>query len=106
MERIGTAMGRLILTMVACVGFAVAGNAETISGGKITAANDGAKSFVYRGKTKEWTFKTNDKTVIKVGRKKAGWPDIKTGQTVSIRFHQEGGERVAEQIVLMIGVGF
>jgi hypothetical protein len=99
-------MGRLILTIVACVGFAVAGNAETISGGKITAADDGAKSFVYHAKTKDLTFKTNDKTVIKVGRKKVGWSDIKAGQTVRIKFHQQGGERVAEQVVLMIGVGF
>jgi hypothetical protein len=99
-------MRRLILTMVACVGFGLSANAETISGGKITAINEGTKSFDCHWKAKDWTFKTNDKTVIKIGNKNAGWSDMKAGQTISVKFRQEGGERIAERVSLVVGAGF
>jgi hypothetical protein len=102
----GIAMLRLILTMVVYVGFVLSANAVTISGGKITAVNEGAKSFDCHWMMKDWTFKTNHKTVIKIGRRNAGWPDMKAGETINAKFHKEGDGRVAERIGVLIGVGF
>jgi hypothetical protein len=99
-------MRRLLLTVVVCVGFALSANAETISGGKVTAVNAAARSFDCHWRTKDWTFKTNDKTIIKVGKKIAAWSEVKAGQTVNIKFHQEGDVRVADRVVLTLGTGF
>jgi hypothetical protein len=57
------------------------------------------------GRKKDWTFKTTDKTIVRVGRKNGGWPDVKSGATMQVTFHSQGNERIADRIVIT-GTGF
>jgi hypothetical protein len=77
-------------------------SADAISGGKVTSVNSDGTSFVYVKKKKRWTFRINDKTVVRVGQETGKLSDLKTGQSVIVEFQRQGPVFTA----LMIGVGF
>ncbi len=95
-------MGRTMVAAIICTMFALPAVADTISGGKVIAVSDGGKSFKYRWKHKNLTFKTTDKTVVQVDKQAGTWSDIKAGQAAQIQFYREGNERY----VLVVGIGF
>jgi hypothetical protein len=93
-----------ITTLVLCVAcFAVSATASaqevkhTIRGA-VTAVDDAAKTFTCHWKTKDWTFKTNDKTTYSVGTKAGFWSDLKLGSEVSVSSHDEGSDHIADQV--------
>jgi hypothetical protein len=100
-------MRSLTLATAACMAFTLTANAETISGGKVTAVNEGARSFEYHWKGKDWTFRTNDKTLFRVRNQNVAFSDLRPGDAVSVTFHRDANGRVAEQVTaIIVGIGF
>jgi hypothetical protein len=97
-------MRSLTLATAACMAITLSANAETILGGKVTAVNQGAGSFEYHWKGKDWTFKTNDKTLFRIRNQNAGFSDLKAGDAVSVTFHRDANSRFADQVI--VGLGF
>jgi len=49
------------------------------------------------------TFATNDMTKISMGKKMKTLDDIKAGQNLKVKFHEENGKSVAVEIMIMKG---
>ena len=100
-------MRTLTLTIALCMAVTLSANAETISGGKVAAVNEGARSFEYHWRGMDWTFMTNDKTRFRGRKQSAGFSDLKAGQVVSVTYHREADARVADRITtIIVGIGF
>jgi Cu/Ag efflux protein CusF len=96
-------MKNTMLAIVLCGMCALPARADTISGGKITSVDAGGTSFNYSKKKKHWKFRITDKTVIRVGEKKATLSDLKTGQSVKVEYQRQGNALAA---LIIIGIGF
>jgi|SRR5579863_160640 len=69
--------------------------------GEVSAKDDTAKTITVHPKTgADWTFTTNDKTSYWMGKKKATWADIATGQTAHISCTMDGTNMVATKVRL------
>lgn len=75
--------------------------AHNASGTVKTAAAD---SIVVAGKTKgkdaEWTFSVDPKTKIRKGGKDITAADLATGDSVSVRYHEDAGKNVADAVMV------
>lgn len=75
--------------------------AHNASGTVKTAAAD---SLVVAGKTKgkdaEWTFSVDPKTKIRKGGKDISAADLATGDSVSVRYHEDAGKNVADAVMV------
>ena len=49
------------------------------------------------------TFATNDMTKISMGKNKKAFSDLKAGQNLKVKFHEENGKFVAVAIMIMSG---
>jgi hypothetical protein len=76
----------LMLTIASCVAVTFSANAETISGGKMAAGSEGARSFEVHWKGK----------------------DLKAGEVVSVTFRREANGRIADVVAatIVVGIGF
>jgi hypothetical protein len=100
-------MRTLTLTIALCMAVTLSANAETISGGKVAAVNEGARSFEYHWRGKDWTFMTNDTTRFRIRKQSAGFSDLKAGQVVNVTFHREADGRFADHATaIIVGIGF
>src|SRR5271169_917666 len=70
----------------------------------VTAIDDIAQTFSCHAKAKEpsWTYRTTNKTAFRlVGKIRRGsFSNIKVGEIVSVRYHLDGRDRIAERIVI------
>jgi hypothetical protein len=77
----------------------------------VTTVDVFARSFSCQAKQGEpsWTYRTTDKTRIRVkGQRvrvshlwhRGKFSDIKAGNVVSIRYHLDGSERIAERVIV------
>ena len=75
--------------------------AHNASGTVKTAAAD---SIVVAGKAKgkdaEWTFSVDPKTKIRKSGKDITAADLAAGDSVSVRYHQDGGKNVADTVMV------
>lgn len=51
-----------------------------------------------KGKEEEWTFALDAKTVVKKGGKSITAADLKTGDSVSVKYVEDGGKSVAQSV--------
>jgi hypothetical protein len=69
--------------------------------GEVSAKDDTAKTITVHPKTgSDMTFTTNDKTTYWMGKKKATWADIATGQTAHVACTMDGTNMVASKVRL------
>jgi hypothetical protein len=90
-----------LVLCVACFAISATASAQDVKhkrAGVVTAVDDAAKTFTCQWKTKDWTFKTNDKTTYSVGTKAGSWSDLKVGSEVSVTSHDEGSDHIADQV--------
>lgn len=66
--------------------------------GPVSSVDTTANTVTVKGKKGEVTLTTNDKTVIKKGRKKMTLADVKAGDRVYARYKKEDGKDVATLI--------
>ena len=77
----------------------------------VTAVDAAAGSFSCYAKEGEpsWTYKTTDKTVIRTSGQRTcvshiwhrgNFSDIKVGRIVTVRYHLNGSERIAERVIV------
>jgi hypothetical protein len=75
--------------------------AKTASG---TVKSASADSLVVGGKMKgkdeEWTFGVDSKTTVKKGGKAITAADIKTGDSVSVRYTEDAGKMMAQSVTV------
>ena len=75
----------------------------------VTAVDDVAKTFSCRAKTggPSWPYKTTNKTVYRTAGArvqlkyiwhKGSFSEIKVGRVVTVRYHLDGDDRVAERV--------
>lgn len=80
----------------------------------VTAIDDVAKTFSCHAKAGEpsWIYKTTEKTVFRTAGKrvrlshiwsKGSFSDIKVGEIVSVRYHLDGHDRIAERVAIYPG---
>jgi len=69
-------------------------------GGTIIAVDAAGKTFTCHWKSDDSTYKTTDKTAFLIARKAADLSDLKVGETVTIDYHLDGNERVADQVTV------
>ena len=68
--------------------------------GIVTTLDDAAKTFGCHWKTRDWTYRTTDKTTFQIGSQAGSWSDLKVGQTVEVGFHWLGKNRVADRVTI------
>jgi hypothetical protein len=90
----------LVLSLVLCLAAAAqtAGKAQVKLKGTIVSADPATKTITCHWKTGDLTFKTTDKTQYWMAGKPGSWADVKPGETVSVAYHDEGADHVAETI--------
>jgi hypothetical protein len=69
--------------------------------GNITSIDDAAMAFSSNWKKKDATYKTTDMTIFRANKKKAAFSDLKVGQTVNVKFHLDGQDRIADRVVVV-----
>jgi hypothetical protein len=69
--------------------------------GTITSIDDAAKSFVCQWGDKSWTYKTTNKTGIRISNKDGTWTDLKTGKRINVGYHMVGNDRVADWVMIL-----
>lgn len=71
---------------------------EPPQGGKVSAVSDASKTFTLKWKTKESSYRTSAETTYLIGEKKATWSDLKVGDEVTVTYHLDGKDRVADKV--------
>ena len=77
----------------------------------VTAVDEAARTFSCHAKQSEpsWTYKTTDRTVIRTSGQRVrishiwhrgNFSDIKIGGIVTVRYHLEGNDRIAERVIV------
>jgi len=77
----------------------------------VTAVDENARAFSCSAGAGEpsWTYKTTDKTVIRMSEQRVrlshAWhrghfSDIKVGRIVTVRYHLHGHDRIAERVIV------
>lgn len=95
-------MRKILLAVTLATAFVAAASARPppISGGTITAVNDAGRSFNCHWQTADWSYQTNAKTTFRVGTKNASFADLKIGDTVQVKYHVAGKDRIADRVVI------
>jgi|ERR1700730_12077430 len=94
----------LTVSLVLCLAVSLAAAAQTAGKpqiklrGAVTAVDAAARTFVCHWPSGDLTFKTTDTTHYWKAGKPASWADLKTGDTVSVGYHDEGPDHVAETV--------
>ena len=71
-----------------------------IGNGIVTTLDDAAKTFGCHWKTRDWTYRTTDKTTFRIGSQAGSWSDLKVGQSVKVNYHWQGKNRVADRVTI------
>ena len=77
----------------------------------VTAVDEAARTFNCQAKQGEpsWTYKTTDRTVIRTSGQRVrishiwhrgNFSDIKIGEIITVRYHLEGNDRIAERVIV------
>jgi hypothetical protein len=77
----------------------------------VTAVDYVAKTFSCHAKPSEpdYTYKTTSKTTIRISGKRVrltylwdrdNFSEVKVGEIISVRYHLDGGDRIAERIAI------
>ena len=90
-------MRRTLIATALSAAFVVSAYAKQ-QGGTIMSIDDAAKTFVCEWQKNNWTYKTTDKTVFRVGQKDGAWSDLRVGATVYVAYHPVGEDRVAYKV--------
>ena len=69
-----------------------------------TVKSAAADSIVVAGKTRgkdtEWTFAVDPKTKVRKGGKDISAADLAAGENVHVRYHEDGGKKVADAVMV------
>ena len=68
--------------------------------GTIISVDTAAKTFVCKWQTNDWVYKVTDKTVFRAKGKTADFADLKLNSRVSMTFHMDGKQRVADLVTI------
>ena len=90
-------MRAALIAMVLTAGLLVSSDAREQTG-TIISIDEANKSFICKWQTNNWTYKTTDKTVFRVGGKTGSWSDLKVNVRVNVGFHMVGNDRVADWV--------
>jgi hypothetical protein len=67
---------------------------------KSTTADTVVVAGKAKGKDTEWTFGVDSKTKIRKGGKDVAAADLASGDSVNVRYHEEGGKNVADSVTV------
>ncbi len=95
-------MRKILMAAMLSAAFAIPAMAQERHGirGPVTAVDDAGKTFSCHWKTADWTYRTADKTVFRVGKKTGSFSDLKVGAAVKVDFHLVGKDRIADMVVI------
>jgi hypothetical protein len=68
--------------------------------GTIISIDQESKMFVCKWQTNHWPYKVTDKTVFRSRGKTVAFSDLKLESRVSMTFHMEGNQRVADLVTI------
>jgi hypothetical protein len=68
--------------------------------GVVTAIDNAGKTFTCHWRTSDWTYRTDDRTVFRMGRGAGSWSDLKVGETVQVDSHVETNGQVADLVTI------
>jgi len=68
--------------------------------GTIISVDTAAKTFVCKWQTNDWVYKATDKTVFRAKGKTVDFADLKLNSRVSMTFHMDGKQRVADLVTI------
>jgi hypothetical protein len=68
--------------------------------GTIISIDQNLKMFVCKWQTNHWPYKVTDKTVFRSKGKTVAFSDLKLDSRVSMTFHMEGKQRVADLVTI------
>jgi Cu/Ag efflux protein CusF len=71
--------------------------------GNVAAVDETAKTITVKGKKHEVMVSVNDKTKIMAGKDAKTLADVKTGETVSVKYKEENGKNIAESVDIHSG---
>ena len=90
-------MRRVVIAAAFSAAFMVAAQALE-QGGTIISIDEANKAFTCHWGVMDETYKTTEKTVIRVGQKDGTWSDLKVGASVHVSYHPVGDDRVAYKV--------
>ena len=90
-------MRRVVIAAAFSAAFMVAAQALE-QGGTIISIDEANKAFTCHWGVMDKTYKTTEKTVIRVGQKDGTWSDLKVGASVHVSYHPVGDDRVAYKV--------
>jgi hypothetical protein len=101
----------LMLSMVGMLALFTPAFAASNANRIVTAIDESAKTFSCHAKAGEpsWTYKTTEKTVYRIAGKrvrlsyiwnKGRFSGIKIGEIVSVTYHLDGHDRIAERVAI------
>jgi hypothetical protein len=95
-------MRKILIAAMLSAAFVVPANAQERHGirGTVTAIDDAGKTFSCHWRTADWTYRTADKTVFRIGKKTGSFSDLKVGAAVKVDFHLVGKDRIADTVVI------
>jgi hypothetical protein len=68
--------------------------------GTIISVDQDSKMFVCKWQTNHWSYKVTDKTVFRSRGKTVAFSDLKLESRVSMTFHMDGKQRVADLVTI------
>jgi hypothetical protein len=68
--------------------------------GTIISVDTAANTFTCKWQMNNWAYKVNDKTVFRTKGKTASFADLKLDSRVSMTFHMDGKQRVADIVTI------
>ena len=90
-------MRRILIAAMLAAAIVVPANAQEhhrIRAGTVTAIDDAG------WRAADWTYRTADTTVFRVGKRTGSFSDLKVGAAVKVDFHLVGKERIADTVVI------
>ena len=68
--------------------------------GTIISVDPELKMFICKWQTNHWPYKVTDKTVFRLKGKAVAFDDLKLDSRVSMTFHMDGKQRVADIVTI------
>lgn len=95
-------MRKIVLASLLAAGFAVAATAQQpqVQSGQIFNVDRAGKGFSARSYTGTKEFKTTPRTMILAGSRPTSFAYVKSGEFVDVRYHQQGKDAIADQVVV------
>jgi len=100
-------MRKILLVAMLTAAVAAPASALLVIGGTVTAVDNTAKTITCHGRASvtgqigDFTYKTTDKTIFRVGKKQGSFADLKVGETISVRFHPQGDDRILDRVTII-----